>query len=531
VGQGRIVLPHAAPLPPPLARMSSSDDGDQPPSKRSRVDAQEIDLTGTTESSAEEEDSEDEDEGEVMVIDDAVLAQDAGFELRCWHDSLGVTGDAVANVRRLAEEAFVAFEGRSFWVPAEQREPPSETPTGWEPLEAFAASVFAFHTADVSDPIDRSCSGAELWFQVRTGADAGAADVTADEEGDGASINWHFDKDEELLDQCDIYMHPFISTVTYLSDVGAPTVVFGDGRITHEGALLSRRDRFDGEVCKEEQAEPLANAFVSFPRVGKHIAFNGRLLHGCPRTCAPRTAIAESTAQDAAGGSKRVTMLVNVWLNHRPVGLQEISRAEPSVDVATVIAKAPSVTEVVAAKQSEAHGTTPMECSGEEEAEAVKGPQQVAADQQGVGIWSGAPHAIVVPLLVPDADPVPNDTQCAIPAPVLFSLFCPEWPADRPLSGHCLVILLQRGNSGPRRYSSAAGERAGSRRRFIPSGWLGTDGDWPVAASQGLTPRAAVRRSMEPTSPPSTSPLSVCIPLRLSRYLSDPTGCGLASCL
>ena len=61
-------------------------------------------------------------------------------------------------------------------------------------------------------------------------------------------------------------------------------------------------------------------AAVSYPVVGKHIAFNGRLLHGCPNCAAPPPA-----AGQPAG--PRISLLVNVWLNHVPVGLAELRRA------------------------------------------------------------------------------------------------------------------------------------------------------------------------------------------------------------
>ncbi|KAK3275190.1 hypothetical protein CYMTET_16670 [Cymbomonas tetramitiformis] len=47
----------------------------------------------------------------------------------------------------------------------------------------------------------------------------------------------------------------------------------------------------------------------SSPEVGKHIKFDGRYLHGVP---------AEALAP-ASAPYTRVTFLVNIWLNHRPV--------------------------------------------------------------------------------------------------------------------------------------------------------------------------------------------------------------------
>jgi len=80
-----------------------------------------------------------------------------------------------------------------------------------------------------------------------------------------------------------------------LTDGGMPTVVF-DTRVTAESH----------EIYVPEER----NVFVSYPRVGKHIAFDGLLLHGCadelsvampsPSTTSP---IPPEHAPDPAAGS------------------------------------------------------------------------------------------------------------------------------------------------------------------------------------------------------------------------------------
>jgi hypothetical protein len=130
--------------------------------------------------------------------------------------------------------------------------------------------------------------------------------VPVQKPGSGTSINWHFDKDEDLLDEYGVYIHPFISTVTYLSDVGSPTVVIG-ARVTSEGELQMHDDGAaaddddgadadgagaaddgaddDDDDGDDDQQQPLLqqqpfDVYASYPVLGKHIAFNGRLLHG-----------------------------------------------------------------------------------------------------------------------------------------------------------------------------------------------------------------------------------------------------------
>lgn len=61
---------------------------------------------------------------------------------------------------------------------------------------------------------DNSCTGAEWWIQIR-------------EEGHHANLGmpFHWDKDERLLEQVGVTICPMVSTVTYLTDHGAPTMV------------------------------------------------------------------------------------------------------------------------------------------------------------------------------------------------------------------------------------------------------------------------------------------------------------------
>ena len=81
-------------------------------------------------------------------------------------------------------------------------------------LERLARAIFERHTAGVA--FDPATSGAEWWAQVRGGGDR--------HEG----IEFHWDVDEHLCDVQGgggVHVHPHLSTVTYLSAHGAPTVV------------------------------------------------------------------------------------------------------------------------------------------------------------------------------------------------------------------------------------------------------------------------------------------------------------------
>jgi len=167
-----------------------------------------------------------------------------------------------------------------------------------------------------------------------------------EEEDEDDEVGMHFDADYGLEEQLpNIMLHPRIATVTYLSDVGVPTLV------------LNRRSPPPADVQKLSLNGPIDSAWLSCPMVGKHIAFDGRLLHGAPGEFFPAGSfdgkqhggdddgvanaddderstkrrkldnemIAASTTTNLSqsipsrGTKQRVTFLVNIWLNHCPI--------------------------------------------------------------------------------------------------------------------------------------------------------------------------------------------------------------------
>ena len=78
-------------------------------------------------------------------------------------------------------------------------------------LERLARAIFEAHTTGVA--FDPASSGAEWWAQVRTSGDAHEA------------IEFHWDCDEYCCDTHGVHVCPALSTVTYLGDCGAPTLV------------------------------------------------------------------------------------------------------------------------------------------------------------------------------------------------------------------------------------------------------------------------------------------------------------------
>jgi hypothetical protein len=154
-------------------------------------------------------------------------------------------------------------------------------------LEALVRQIYELHIPANSSTVSED-AGAEFWVQVCNTHE---------------SIPFHFDKDEiesrHGKSPIETWLHPRLSTVTYLSNGGSPTVIFDTvGKQTVKDSTHFRHS-------------PPTQAFVSFPRIGKHLAFSGKLLHGtAPELCTSRTA-----------ESPRITLLVNVWTRRRPLGV------------------------------------------------------------------------------------------------------------------------------------------------------------------------------------------------------------------
>eukprot|EP00934_Nitzschia_sp_Nitz4_P006535 Nitzschia sp. Nitz4//scaffold34_size148208//77427//78809//NITZ4_002981-RA/size148208-processed-gene-0.47-mRNA-1//-1//CDS//3329548798//6525//frame0 len=228
-------------------------------------------------------------------------------------------------------------------------------PANMEPrcaLEALAQSIFRKHTEHLEEgTYNPAQSGANWWTLVlegpeETSAAAAVAKAQEEEEQDEEDeVGLHFDADYELEEQTtNVLLHPRVGTVTYLSDVGAPTFI------------LDQPSPPMDDLQKSTLEKGISKAWLSHPRVGKHTAFDGRLLHGAPALYFPshqqlqgqlptdaatketvasagdgdekpsaterpqkRQKLDEEDKQSlppAPGNQKRYTLLVNVWLNH-----------------------------------------------------------------------------------------------------------------------------------------------------------------------------------------------------------------------
>jgi hypothetical protein len=221
--------------------------------------------------------------------------------------------------------------------------------------------VFAHHAAAASGALDLACSGAEWWVQHRELPAASCAGSGGGAEAEAAGgLGWHWDRDVSLYASCGCAVHPQISTVTYLTDAGAPTCVVekrsaGDGFALAPPAATAGGAAEGAEAEDEAAAAAAACFYVSHPQAGKHISFDGRLLHCVPAELTAAQPPAASAAARSAGGSggggdvggsgdaddsggsgsgggssrcrTRVSLLVNVWLNHRPEAVAALPQA------------------------------------------------------------------------------------------------------------------------------------------------------------------------------------------------------------
>eukprot|EP00927_Polykrikos_kofoidii_P050855 TRINITY_DN44703_c0_g1_i1.p1 TRINITY_DN44703_c0_g1~~TRINITY_DN44703_c0_g1_i1.p1 ORF type:complete len:385 (-),score=84.21 TRINITY_DN44703_c0_g1_i1:53-1177(-) len=229
--------------------------------------------------------------------------------------------------------------GETYWVPADA------TPTSR--LERLALKIFRLHTCNAT--FDATRSGAEWWTLV----------VNAEDD-----VGWHWDKDYGLEADESLSVHPHVSTVTYLCEVGGPTVV------------LDRRCGMRGDTV----VGPIGLAHLSYPKVGKHIVFDGQLLHAAPSELAMKQ-------QDTQ--KKRITFLVNVWVNHRPIQTSPYKRPadlDKSPLAEENLGKADAASSVVPVL--ELKGGT---CNGEEKqfswklkVEAADGEDEEAEEEEAV---------------------------------------------------------------------------------------------------------------------------------------------------
>jgi len=238
---------------------------------------------------------------------------------------------------------------RTFWVPATASSSSSNngTRTTTESharcyLERLALDIFHHHVPSTAGNnnnnndfyYDPETSGAEWWVQLRpsppgTGRYSMLANDNDDDDDDMAKsgISFHWDKDEDLRLMCggSMHIHPHVSTVTYLTDLGAPTVVVSKRVDPMTGEHVVPETNDDGSSQSN-----VVEGYVSWPERGKHLSFDGRYLHAAPsdvmeeglfeRQCSydVTSEMDDKTKKVLGRKHRRVTFLVNIWLNYKP---------------------------------------------------------------------------------------------------------------------------------------------------------------------------------------------------------------------
>ncbi len=235
--------------------------------------------------------------------------------------------------------------GTTFFIPASMKPRCA--------LEELALSIFQTYTKGLipGKHYDVERSGAEWWTLVldtssqsdnEKGANSETGDCNGDDDDDddddeeeGDEVGMHFDADYGLEAQLPNYMlHPRVATVTYLSNKGVPTFI------------MNKRSPppYDGQ--KSSLNGSIGKGWLSCPMLGKHIGFDGRFLHGAIGTFIPkgllpqgkndsndndeRTAKRRKVGEDGGlkaikkNDSKRITFMVNVWINHCPIDAELI---------------------------------------------------------------------------------------------------------------------------------------------------------------------------------------------------------------
>ena len=209
----------------------------------------------------------------------------------------------------------VQHSKETFWLSNNHLDS-SRSSASW--LELMAWRIFDQHRHLYGMEMQDS-GGAEWWVQVKETKQQQQQQQTEEtsnnqDNQETEAVDLHFDKDEALAEKFSLGAFPTLSTVTYLTENSNPTVI-----------LERTYDQDDDEV--------IPAMMLSHPRRGKHLVFDGRLLHGAPshpdlRNTYHPSLTAEDDNQppshDGSGSTLRVTLLVNVWNNRKPAGVNPL---------------------------------------------------------------------------------------------------------------------------------------------------------------------------------------------------------------
>lgn len=280
----------------------------------------------------------DENEASINLDKDGRLCIDRGqidYSIRAYDDVFNMTSDELSSVANDCKVVFNAKEvnkddnysiGSTFFVCANQE--PKCT------LEKLAKEIFNYHTQGIEFDLEKS--GAEWWSQYI-------------EEHD--DIGFHWDRDYGIEDEYNMNVHPNLGTVTYFTNEGGPTII------------LDKSGYFDNE--KDDISSTIIKSYISKPKIGKHLVFDGLFLHGASSDifCDPTIEeSSESENSNSATINPRITFLVNIWINHIPTQsetapLELVSRLT-NITCADTLCDSPSTSKLLSASLSSYGSTT-----------------------------------------------------------------------------------------------------------------------------------------------------------------------------
>eukprot|EP00548_Thalassiothrix_antarctica_P020158 CAMPEP_0194191200 /NCGR_PEP_ID=MMETSP0154-20130528/65912_1 /TAXON_ID=1049557 /ORGANISM="Thalassiothrix antarctica, Strain L6-D1" /LENGTH=386 /DNA_ID=CAMNT_0038913693 /DNA_START=20 /DNA_END=1181 /DNA_ORIENTATION=+ len=196
-------------------------------------------------------------------------------------------------------------------------------------LEATALQIGKFHLGN-----DYEFAGVEFWAQNRRCR-------SSDGEGD-MGLGFHFDKDEYAAREQNLWKHPVVATATYLTNEGAPLVVF-DTHSADDAGNSDDDDDDDAVVVKGEATTTNQNddslalfgpphAWIIYPSKGRHVAFSGDMLHGVAAELMIANEKDNSSNNNNSSSQqqqhRRLSFLVNIWLEEKPMETHQLTDEE-----------------------------------------------------------------------------------------------------------------------------------------------------------------------------------------------------------
>jgi hypothetical protein len=180
--------------------------------------------------------------GSAAIVDGTYHQRDGAVKSYTTHLPKDVVDMLVEDARKLRHDAqagsFKDEKGSTWWQ--------AKTQPRRCVLEQF---IEVIGRLDFPDGIPKGIAGAEYWVQDKPGNQEGG---------------FHYDKDESAASNQQRMIFPSLSTITYLSTGGAPTLI-----------LNQTTNQFGND---EVPAIP-NEGWLSFPEKGKHTWFNGKAQH------------------------------------------------------------------------------------------------------------------------------------------------------------------------------------------------------------------------------------------------------------